>query len=476
MNGKLLIAIIILGALLRINGMSREGMWNDELSTMQVASGQRYVVLDTISVFTNVQLAATDDLPGVVESTINDNGNSLLYNVLLHYWLALFGRGNFAARFIPLLAGICIILVSFFFSRTLIASTKAALGASAFVALHPLLIGQSHECRAYSLALLFSLLSSLFLLKGMTKRTALFFALHAITATAALLCHYLTVYVLFAQVVVILIWCQGRSKKIAFGISALAISLAMGTWYWNGGKQGAIILADQSREHRLEAAAYTPGDPPFALPVTVANIGTGLAQAELQIFGNPIQNKGLRVRYASFFLVIPVILLVGLFRYLRKSDKDRKMPFFILLTFVGVQAWFAVAAAVRAGHCLSFLPQYAVFVVPYAMVLLGWSVAIVFKSSSRAKIITLSAVALYVMFCVVGIAVTYSDPFEKFPERNISLDAAQSIEATWQPGDTVLIRTRMEARSINVYLSKEKCVLQKIEPGLPVMYTISGPD
>ena len=471
---KVLLLITLIGGLLRVHGITSYGLWGDEQASMQCATGQRYVV-DTIHTFTNIQLRSTDNLRGVLRSTVNDNGNSVLYNVVLHYWLRLFGRSDLAARSLSLLAGIIIILVAFRFSKALTGNLNAAYFTAAFVAFHPLLVGYSQEARAYSMALLFSLLSSLFLMEGMFRKNgwAKFFSLYAATLIAALLSHYLVVYVLGAQLVIAAIWLKGERKWWVLGGNFFGVLVVMGLWFLVGGTEGLTVLQDQNQAHVLQAEAYMPGDPPYALPVNTRNIATGMVQTWLHVFGNRIQDMGYRIREIGVLLLIPLLLVAFLIVAKWKRSREGFRPLFILFVFIAAQALFAVTASVRAGHCLSFLPQYALFVIPYAMVLLGWSVSEIVGPRVRSRSIGVIAFLAYGLVCMLGLKVTYSNPLGKFPGKNEALEAAHVIEARYIPGDTVLVRSAMEARSINLYLTGKAPIIQRIDPSLPEMISLN---
>jgi uncharacterized membrane protein len=473
---KLLLPIILAGVFLRVNGIMRYGLWGDEQASMQCATGQRYVV-DTISTFTNIQLRRTDNLNGVVRSTIHDNGNSVLYNMALHCWLSAFGCSDLAARSLSLLLGICIIPAAFRFAKVLTGNLSTAYLSAVFIAFHPLVVGYAQEARGYSMALLFSLLSSLFLIEGMCRKVAWtkYFFFWSVTLIAALLSHYLVVYVLGAQLVIATIWLKEKRKWKALGTALVVVSVTLGLWFLVGGAEGFQVLRDQNRMHVIQAEAYKLGDPPYALPASLQNVATGMVQTGLHVFGNRIQDMGFRIREIGVLLLIPLLLIAGLVAAIRRRQPKEARPMFMLLAFIGAQSVFAVAASVRTGHCLAFLPQYALFVVPYAMVLLALSVAEVLGSTGRYKSIMIVTVIAYGLVCLIGLQVTYSNPLGKFPVRNEALAAARNIEADYAPDDTVLVRSRMEARSINIYFSTHSPIIQKIDTSLPVIYSIVKP-
>ena len=130
----MLIAIFLLGTLLRILATSQHDFWYDEAFTYFVSK------------------LPLKDLLTVTQS----DANPPLYYILMHYVIAL-GKGEIILRLPSLLAGIATIILTFSLVNKFI-NKYAALPAAAFVSLSPLTIYLSTEARPHSLGIFFATL------------------------------------------------------------------------------------------------------------------------------------------------------------------------------------------------------------------------------------------------------------------------------------------------------------------------------
>ena len=101
-------------------------------------------------------------------------------------------------RTIPLLAGVATIPLTYAVGLRTVGRTAAMVGA-ALVALSPFLIFYSTEARAYSLAMLFSLLSTWAMLRALEDDRWPWWAAYAVCVAGAMYSHYTAVFVLAGQ-------------------------------------------------------------------------------------------------------------------------------------------------------------------------------------------------------------------------------------------------------------------------------------
>ena len=94
-----------------------------------------------------------------------DGGNMMLYYLLLHCFVALFGGGQLALRVPSALAGVGLTPVIFFLARRMFGSQTAAI-ATAIVAVSPALVLWNQQARGYALGTLLITLSLLALLRA----------------------------------------------------------------------------------------------------------------------------------------------------------------------------------------------------------------------------------------------------------------------------------------------------------------------
>jgi 4-amino-4-deoxy-L-arabinose transferase-like glycosyltransferase len=133
-----LFACIAVGAAIRFTGLEKESLWIDEGWVLDVI--QRPTLWDAIR-------AASETV------------HPPLHAVLLRGWVWLFGESDAALRSLSALVSTLAIPASWALARRLVAP-RAALAATAIVALSTLLVRHAHDAKQYSLLLLLATLST----------------------------------------------------------------------------------------------------------------------------------------------------------------------------------------------------------------------------------------------------------------------------------------------------------------------------
>ncbi|MFH1928703.1 MAG: glycosyltransferase family 39 protein [Chloroflexota bacterium] len=182
-----LAAILLLALALRFYRLGAQSLWNDEGTTVQLVGAD----LGTIT-----RLAASDIHPP-------------LYYYALHFWVAIFGTSEFAARSLSALLGTVLVALVYLLGRRLYDSRTGIL--AAFVtALAPFQVYYSQEARMYILATMLGAVSTFLLVtildaegkddarKGERKAWYLPIA-YVLVTSAALYTHYLAFSLLLAQ-------------------------------------------------------------------------------------------------------------------------------------------------------------------------------------------------------------------------------------------------------------------------------------
>lgn len=141
----ILLAITILAAILRIYNLGAESLWYDEVGSIDQATR------DLVSLFSKFHL-------------------SPLYFFLLRYWIRIFGVSEFTLRFLSVIFGIGSVCLIYKLGKILI-SKRAGLFSSLILAISPFHIFYSQEARHYSLFVFLTLLSMLFFLTILKKKT-----------------------------------------------------------------------------------------------------------------------------------------------------------------------------------------------------------------------------------------------------------------------------------------------------------------
>ncbi|MCE3260659.1 MAG: putative rane protein, partial [Bacteroidetes bacterium] len=84
--------------------------------------------------------------------------NPPLFEIILHYWIKLFGISPLSVRMLPLLFGALGPVALYYFVRKHF-SVRTAIVSSLLLSFSTLLVYYSHDCRVYTLFMLLSILS-----------------------------------------------------------------------------------------------------------------------------------------------------------------------------------------------------------------------------------------------------------------------------------------------------------------------------
>ena len=124
-----LTAVIAAGAAVRLTGLGRESFWFNEAASYFYAKGSAWEV---------------------ARRSWTIETNPPLFHLLIHFWKGIFSASEAALRFPSALAGAATLLVMIPFAR-LFLGWAGTLAAVALLALSPLHVWYSQECRAFAL-------------------------------------------------------------------------------------------------------------------------------------------------------------------------------------------------------------------------------------------------------------------------------------------------------------------------------------
>jgi len=178
---------------LRVYRLDFQSIWWDEGHSIQMAS------------------AAPAQIPTLPGMDVHPPG----YFVLLHQWMALAGRSEFALRYLSVVFSLLTVALLTRFAWELPASGRAsALAAGGLAALSPLYVAYAQEVRMYAVVTFFALASVYWqwrLTKGARRRPAA--VLYVLTTAASLYTHYFTIFLLLFQNLVWLVWTLSPSAE-----------------------------------------------------------------------------------------------------------------------------------------------------------------------------------------------------------------------------------------------------------------------
>lgn len=268
--------LTVLGAILRFATLDLQSFGHDE----------------AVTVFEVLQPGLADTVAAVIE---DKEKSPPLYYVLAWAWTEVFGLGEIGVRSLSALLGTLTIPVAYLAAREL-ASRRAGLVAAALVALNPYLIWFSQEARAYSLFILLSALTLLFLARALRRASGRDLALWAVTAAASFATHYFTTFLVVPEALYLLYRLRSGRALAAVAVAAAgAAAVAPIALMQNSGRPG--VLADTSLGERVlrTVTSFSSGDQLALLP---AASGVHLVSAVVGLAAAALAGLGIRLAFA----------------------------------------------------------------------------------------------------------------------------------------------------------------------------------
>lgn len=409
-TAALLGAIVLGGSALRFYGLDAQSLWNDELSSWKQSHQT------TIS--------------AVIENGVRPTPYPPAYPVLLYFVERYVGESEIALRSSSAVAGVLAIIATFFLARQLY-SVREGIIAAGLMAFSYQPVYYSQEARAYSLLLLFSILSShfWFRLRGQLEARD---RISGSTAAAYIACAVATQYLHHFGLLLVVIQLGALGGLFALRPHALARVVAI----------SAAVFA-----------AYVPW-----IGYLIEDFGEG--HDYLQRPGLHSISEYWRFLFfdTSGFLACFVALLFGIAAWRWIANRRRpdagdlaawlRSPTALLI------AWLVVPFAIAYLRSLTSSPilnnRNLLISLPPAMVLLA-----------RAMTCALSAVHLQVLTASAIAAVLIYGPFVKggyylSPRKEQFREAAAAVTSRGEQleGDVRVIAYAWESSSFDYYLER----------------------
>ncbi|MEI6701041.1 MAG: glycosyltransferase family 39 protein, partial [Actinomycetota bacterium] len=191
----------------------------EAIASLSYASGVRMSLWLDEALTVNIARLPVQQIPGALKH----DGAPPLFYVLLHFWMGLFGEGNFAVRMLPTAISALTLIATFLIVRriwgTRIGTTTVAVLAGA-----PFFAYYSSECRMYALVMLESILLLGVLYSALKEPTRWRLGGVVAVVAAMLYTHYWSMYLLF-MLALWLAWYAWRGSEKA---AARKVLLAVG--------------------------------------------------------------------------------------------------------------------------------------------------------------------------------------------------------------------------------------------------------
>jgi hypothetical protein len=478
--------LVIFVTILNIN-INRLGFEMDERATIDCASGisngvsMRFLHITTgisikkyqkqrlnLKVFTQQDYAKYNTLGNVIQATIDDNGNAVSYNILLHYWKNAFGIGY--VRYLNmLLATLTLFLILYIFNKYISTNVTSLFIVGFLYVFHGIIFFININVRGYPLGILASVTLGYLILKSLHQKVSIYqFALMGVVIGIGLLSHYFFAFAALFWFVFLLVFYFAKNKQLAnniiyYGIPFIIGAIFLFTWLYVSADGVAHMQQTNKAVHDNVYAGK-------------ANWIWGLNRITLSenikwIYFVFSSNFGYNSNPYSIINnnVISIFLFIGFLLYLNKHIENKLIISFnytlIIVSAIAIAAFSFVGWS--SGHTLIFIRFiYLSFLIPYIIISIGF---ILDRSIFDTKInIIVKALGLLLgIYIFVGYLDNFNFVYIKNRNEKVIPNyfdkAANTIIEKYQPGDTIQYSNWDDALYTNYYLNKTKTILQKVE-------------
>lgn len=358
-----LICILLVGLGLRMYQLDAHSVWCDEVSYIQHSLGITYAEKHYIKDIDSLQdFWKYDSFENIKNSVYQKSGgNSLLYTFLLNFWIKTFGTSDAILRFFSIITSILSGIVIYKLGKNLKLNNFQSLLLCFLLMISHLNIQYSQEIRAYSLTLLFALLSTIQLIKlcTNTEKKIINYFLYGIFILLGIYSHFLIIYIILGHGIYFFTKHYNQPKMlIPLTIIYGSIFMILLIWY----KYDASHIFDSMSKNGQKWVKYAQ-EPNSKLATTPINFIEEIFQITLQVFNNGMHYT-FRLRYIVF-----TVILIPIFCYFGSKKISSDAFFLGFSIFIG-HLLLSSIMAIKSGHLISFIPKYATFSAPFVAILI----------------------------------------------------------------------------------------------------------
>ena len=346
----------------------KKEIWYDETVSIKCSKG---INPDTHSLFLNAASASSASIEqlntagNVFHATVLDNGNSYLYNIGLHWFTAVFGNSIGSYMLFSKLCTIALLIVFYLLANLFLKDNIFTAVALLLLATDNDIMGMSHEIRAYSLGAFFTTLAAVFFCKFTYGREKpRYLLLLGLFSVAAVLTHFLSVYIILVFLVVLLYVKKGRLFAPG-NLLALALPVALLAIYFYCSFAGLVIMGKQNQQ--IQQAAH--------------GFNTGMVLLK----GMKFTALNFKAVFPAFYdhiaIIVPSFLLVlGLYLFAVRSAADQEqkanLHLLFLLGFSG--SVFLSLLCLKSHHYTALYFRYFSFGIPFCCLFTAYALSVLF--------------------------------------------------------------------------------------------------
>ena len=374
----------------------KKEMWYDETISMFCSKGIGHDLsyfLDSTNTTNSDKLAEYNTAANVFHATVKDNANSYIYNIGLHWFTALSGNSLQAYMLFSKLTSIATLIALFvlcgmFWGNSLFTSVAMLL-----LVTDTDFIGMSHEIRAYSMGMCFVTIAAIYFFKFIEKDKPLYLFLLGLFSVAAILSHFLSVYIILSFLIA-LIYLKRGALFSGRNIAAMIIPVALLGLFFLLAYPGLQVMNKQSQE--IHAKTVSGG---FSIWEMLHKSARFFALNFKVVFPAFINKSAVVIISA----VSVIILYVAGQRNSGNNNDKRNLS---LLFLPGVSgSIFLAFLSIKAQHYTPLYYRYYSFCLPFCCLFTAYALQLIYSNpkinmlikSSIISVILLPSMALFII-------------------------------------------------------------------------------
>jgi len=364
-------------------------VWYDETVSILCSKGINH---DTHTLFANdtvissATLERLNNMGNVYKATILDNGNSLVYNVKLHYFTMLFGNSIGVYMLFSKLCAIVALLAFSWLCRLVLKDSIFTAVAIVLLATDLTFIGMSHEIRAYELGTCFVTLAAVFFYKFMYEEEKPFYLfLLGIFSVGAVLSHFLSVYVILVFLGYLVVSKKARLIKPR-NLAAIAVPVVLVAVYMWFAVVGLQFMSHQNETIHAKAAVL-----PFSA-MHVIYRSMAMASMDFSAVFPAFGEKKAAVIF-SFLLVVGLYIMAWV--WAEQKDEKKKLTLLFLLGASG--SLFLALLCFKSQHYTALYNRYHSFCVPFASLATAYALYLITKAGEVNKLIKAGVISVIIL-------------------------------------------------------------------------------
>ena len=380
---------LITGIFIIILLPSKKEIWYDETVSILISKGispdTRLIFADNSPV-SSATLQQFNTIPHVFEATVSDNANSFIYNLGLHGYTLLCGNTIADYMWFSKLIAIATLIAFWFLCKLFFNNNIFTSAAILLLSTDIDFIAMSHEIRGYAMGILFITLAAISFYKFMYRADKpVWLFLTGLLSVAAVLCHFLTVYIVLVFLVT-LAYNKGRALLTAKNIIATGIPVLLVAAYFLGTYPGLQTMSRQNHEIQERALA------------------ADFSNFEVMIRAMKFTAVNLKIVLPSFIgskLVIIMSFLLAIALYMAgiklAIDKEQKRNLHLLFAFSTVSSIFLALLCVKSHHYTALYYRYFSFCLPFCCLFVAYLLYVFFTSPRRKKSVAAGIGVLFIV-------------------------------------------------------------------------------